>query len=106
MIVGEVTDPQFAMSWFEQRPLFGSRILVCRAEGQQHDVAEQLSELGATVLHQPAITVSQPLDSEPLDRLIRQLAQYDVLIFTSQNAVAQFFDRLQQLASIAVPWGP
>ncbi len=97
VIVGDVTDPQFAMSWFEQRPLFGRRVLVCRPEGQQHEVADQLTELGATVLHQPAITVGPPDDPGPLDHLIHQLSQYDVLIFTSQNAVTRFFERLQQL---------
>lgn len=97
VIVGEVTDPQLAMSWFEQRPLFGRQVLVCRAEGQQQTVSEQLSELGAMVLHQPAIRVSPPRDCQPLDRLIQQLDRYDVLIFTSQNAVANFFDRLHQL---------
>ncbi len=75
VIVGDVTDPQFAMSWFEQRPLFGLQVLVCRPEGQQHEVADQLSELGAMVLRQPAITIGPPDDPEPLDQLIKQIAR-------------------------------
>ncbi len=96
VIIGEVTEPELAMSWFEQRPLFGRRILVCRAAGQQQDISKQLTDLGATVLHQPAIEV-RPLDNpQLLDRMIQDLNQYDVLIFTSQNAVQAFFDRLHQ----------
>jgi uroporphyrinogen III methyltransferase/synthase len=54
----------------------------------------QLTELGAEVLFQPAIVISNPPDWRPVDEAIARLAEFDWLAFTSANGVRFFFDRL------------
>jgi len=81
------------LNWFEQRPLFGKRIVVTRATQQAHTLSEKLRELGADVIEMPATQVAR-LDLAPLRAAIRDLSGYQWLIFTSQNAVSIFWEQL------------
>ncbi len=80
------------LSWFEQRPLFGKRIIVTRATQQAPILSEKLRELGADVIEMPATQIAR-LDLAPLRSAIAEIADYDWLIFTSQNAVAIFWEQ-------------
>jgi uroporphyrinogen III methyltransferase/synthase len=60
-------------------------------------MAEQLSELGANVLFQPAIEIAAPRDRGPVDAVIGRLDEFDWLVFSSGNGVQYFFERLLEL---------
>jgi uroporphyrinogen III methyltransferase/synthase len=94
VIVGPVAAEQWAASWFERRPLFGKRILITRAAEQAGTLAEQLEELGADVLCQPAIEIGPPSDWAPVDRALERIADFDWLVFSSSNGVRYLLDRL------------
>jgi len=94
IVVGDVVRLRSSLRWFEDRPLFGKRIVVTRAREQASDLIEALTALGAECLEYPAIQVVPPEDWQPLDKAIASLATYDWLVFTSVNGVAFFFDRL------------
>ncbi|MDP9206181.1 MAG: uroporphyrinogen-III C-methyltransferase [Gemmatimonadota bacterium] len=81
------------LNWFEQRPLFGQRIVVTRATQQAPVLSEKLGELGADVIEMPATQIAR-LDLAPLRAAIDGINDYDWLIFTSQNAVAIFWEQL------------
>ena len=81
------------LNWFEQRPLFGKRIVVTRATQQAPILSEKLRELGADAIEMPATQIAR-LDLGPLRTSIDRIADYDWLIFTSQNAVAIFWEQL------------
>jgi uroporphyrinogen III methyltransferase/synthase len=81
------------LNWFEQRPLFGKRIVVTRATQQAHALSDKLHELGAAVLEMPATQIAR-LDLAPLRAAIRDLSRYQWLILTSQNAVSIFWEQL------------
>jgi uroporphyrinogen III methyltransferase/synthase len=81
------------LSWFEQRPLFGKRIVVTRATQQAPILSEKLRDLGADVLEMPATQIAR-LDLSPLRSAIAGISAYQWLIFTSQNAVAIFWEQL------------
>ncbi|MFL5480214.1 MAG: uroporphyrinogen-III C-methyltransferase, partial [Gemmatimonadaceae bacterium] len=81
------------MNWFEERPLFGKRIVVTRATQHAHALSDKLRELGADVLEMPATQIAR-LDLSPLRDAIRDLSSYQWLMFTSQNAVAIFWEQL------------
>ncbi|TWT32023.1 uroporphyrinogen-III C-methyltransferase [Blastopirellula retiformator] len=97
VVVGEVARQASADNWFQQRPLFGERILITRPEHQADDLAHTLAELGADVYLQPAIQISPPLDWRPIDAAIGGLHDYDWLVFSSANGVRYFLDRLFEL---------
>jgi uroporphyrinogen III methyltransferase/synthase len=82
------------MSWFESRPLFGTRLLVTRPREQAGELRQRLADLGAWVDVQPAIRIGDPPDWRPVDAALRQLNSYDWLVFSSANGVRFFLDRL------------
>ena len=81
------------LNWFEQRPLFGKRIVVTRATQQASVLTEKLRELGADVIEMPATQIAR-LDLAPLRAAIDTISDQDWLIFTSQNGVAIFWEQL------------
>ena len=94
IVVGEVVTLREKLRWFENRPLFGKRIVVTRARKQASDMVSRLSALGAQCLEYPAIKIAPPADFQALDQAIDHLSQFDWLVFTSVNGVDRFFDRL------------
>ncbi|QGJ69300.1 Uroporphyrinogen-III synthase /uroporphyrinogen-III C-methyltransferase [Planctomycetales bacterium 10988] len=93
-IVGEVAATETRWTWFEERPLFGQRILVTRPEDQAEELAKPLRELGAEVLIQPAITIDPLPDWSQIEEVIGRIAAFDWVIFSSKNGVRYFLERL------------
>ncbi len=95
IVVGEVVGFRDRLDWFERLPLFGQRILITRPEGQSAGFAARLRRLGADPVELPTIEIQPPEDDYAvLDAAIDRLDRYDWLIFTSQNGVDRFMERL------------
>jgi uroporphyrinogen III methyltransferase/synthase len=94
VVVGEVARAANRRDWFEQRPLFGKRIVVTRPAGQCAALARSLRELGAEVLEQPAIRIDPPENWSAVDAELAHVARYDWIAFSSANGVRAFLDRL------------
>ncbi|MGH7670526.1 MAG: uroporphyrinogen-III synthase [Gemmatimonadaceae bacterium] len=77
------------------RPLSGVRVVVTRSADKADTLARPLAALGAEVIAMPATRV-ELLDSGPVLEALRDLARYQWLVFTSQNAVAFFWQLLRQ----------
>jgi uroporphyrinogen III methyltransferase / synthase len=82
------------LNWFEQRPLFGRRVVVTRAREQASEFKTVLADLGAACIEFPTIAIAPPPSWELLDEAINVLATYDWIIFTSVNGVRFFMQRL------------
>ncbi len=78
-------------------PLAGKRVVVTRAAGQSELLCRELTARGAVPLRLPAIGFAPPDDFEPLDGALRSLAEFDWLLFTSQNAVRALAERFRTL---------
>lgn len=94
VIVGVVAGLDETLAWFDKRPLFGQRVLVTRPGDQAGPLADLLADLGAEVLIQPAIRISEPPDWRPVDEALERLPSYDWLVFSSSNGVASLLNRL------------
>ena len=70
--------------------LSGLHLVVTRAAAQAEDLARPLRDLGAEVSILPTIGIAPPIDTEPLQRAAASLDSFDLLIFTSANAVRMF----------------
>jgi uroporphyrinogen III methyltransferase/synthase len=106
MIIGDVARPAESANWFTSRPLFGKTILVTRPEHQSRGLDDQLRELGANVLCQPAIVITEPPDWAPVDEVIQRLGEFHWLVFSSANGVHYFLRRLLSLGHDARRLGP
>lgn len=95
-VVGEVVKLRDRLRWFDNRPLFGTGILVTRAADQAGEFSALLERLGARVYECPTIRIVPPEDWDELDDALDSLESYDWTVFTSVNAVDYFFGRLQE----------
>jgi len=96
LIIGPTVKLREQLSWFERRPLFGRRIVNTRPLAQAGELSELLEELGAQVIHAPAICIAPPKRLSPIRQTVRQLEQYDWIIFTSVNGVDGLFKYLHE----------
>jgi len=83
--------------------LTGRRILVTRAPGQASQLAEQLRALGATPILIPTIEIAPPASYAALDAALAALSGFDLVAFTSANAVEAFHQRAQFLGLTPAP---
>jgi uroporphyrinogen III methyltransferase/synthase len=88
-IIGKVVSLRDTMNWFEKKPLFGQTIVVTRTRHQASDLSRQLHELGAGVIEAPTIEIAPPKDPLHVDQALARLHEYDWIIFTSVNGVAE-----------------
>jgi uroporphyrinogen III methyltransferase/synthase len=95
LIVGRVTAFRDHLRWFDERPLFGKRVLITRTREQAGDIVERLEALGADAVEAPTIRVLPPEDYGPLDEAIAKVSSFDWVVFTSANGVEAFMRRLQ-----------
>lgn len=96
VVVGEVARLRERLAWYDNRPLFGRRVLITRTREQASALAALLAERGAVPIELPTIRLEPPADWAPVDRAIDQLESYAWAVFTSTNGVRFFFERLQQ----------
>ncbi|RPI72209.1 MAG: HemD protein, partial [Desulfobacteraceae bacterium] len=97
ILVGGVVALRDKLNWFENKPLFGKRILITRTREQAGVFSALLRALGADAIEFPTIEIQPPQSWEKLDQAIRSLKNYDWLLFTSVNGVKYFFERLYLL---------
>lgn len=95
IVVGDVARLAEKLRWFENRPLFGKRILVTRARQQASKLSRLLEERGAEPVELPAIEIEPAPDSAGLQQAIQNLGRYQWIIFTSVNGVEVFFQVLR-----------
>ena len=91
-IIGGVVKLRKKLNWFEQRPLFGRRIVVTRTREQSSQLSRDLMELGAEVLEIPTIKIQPPDERQPLVEALQGIGEYEWIVFTSPNGVTAFFD--------------
>ena len=96
-IVGKVVSLRPTLNWFEDRPLFGQRILVTRTRQQASELTSQLVGLGASVLEAPTIDIAPPTEEEwpAIDEHLLHMPAFDWIVFTSANGVRAAWERLR-----------
>src|SRR4051812_48370530 len=97
VVFGEVVKLRKELNWFEDRPLFGKRIVVTRTRTQAGVLTEQLRGLGADVIELPTIRIEPPTDLRAFAELVQDAHAYDWIVFTSPNGVSAFFDLFYKL---------
>jgi uroporphyrinogen-III synthase len=73
------------------------RILVTRAAHQAGKLSEGLRAAGFEPIEVPVLEIRPPVSYDPLDAALRQIGNYDWLIFTSFNAIPPFQVRAMDL---------
>ena len=96
-VVGEVAGMREKIAWFDNRPLFGKRILVTRASQQAGTLSQLLAERGAQAIELPAIDIKPIENNKELNKAVSNLKDYQWLIFTSTNAIIAFWQQMGKM---------
>ena len=84
-------------------PLANRRILITRAPRQASELVDRLRDLGATPILIPTIEIAPPTTFAALDAALASLATFDLVAFTSANAVESFCQRAEFLNVAPTP---
>lgn len=93
VVVGEVVELRSELNFFEQKPLFGRKVLLTRPPSKSGDLRRRLVDAGGEVIEFPTVEL-EPASTEEIDRYLDRLAEYRDLIFTSSRGVEIFMNRL------------
>ncbi|HEX5215338.1 MAG TPA: uroporphyrinogen-III C-methyltransferase [Vicinamibacterales bacterium] len=96
LIVGEVSSLREHLRWFDERPLFGRKIVVTRSQEQARELVDALENLGAEAIEAPTFRLAPPEDPEAVDRAAASVDEYSWVVFESANAVARFLSALSR----------
>jgi uroporphyrinogen III methyltransferase/synthase len=96
LVVGAHAKRMPELAWFEQRPLFGKRVLVTRAREQAESAAALLRDRGADPVVMPTIEIHPPSDPTPMIEAVEGLARYGWVALTSANGVERLFAEIKR----------
>jgi uroporphyrinogen III methyltransferase/synthase len=100
LVVGPTVGLREHIRWYDDRPMFGRRIVVTRAREQAGELVEMLEERGAEAILAPTIRIAEPEDPAALDRACEEASTYDWIVFTSANGVDAFMHRLLAVGDV------
>ncbi len=85
-------------SWFENKPLFGWRVLVPRTKEQAGSLVARLAEHGAVADVVPTISVEPPRTPHQIEKAVKGLVtgRYEWIGFTSVNAVKAIREKFEE----------
>src|SRR4051794_32825499 len=98
VVVGDVVKKAEKLGWFEQRALYGWKVLVPRTRDQAGVLSTALRSHGAIPVEVPTIAVEPPRTPAPMERAIKGLVtgRYLWVAFTSTNAVKAVREKLEE----------
>lgn len=99
IVIGEVVNLRKSLNWYENLPLFGRTILVTRARTQASQLSKAIFEKGGNAIEFPTIEIRESMDFENFKDYISKINEYNLIIFTSVNAVEIFFRNFFKLYS-------
>jgi uroporphyrinogen III methyltransferase/synthase len=100
LVIGRVIRLREHLRWFDDRPLFGRRIVVTRSTEQSGEFLELLEDLGAEAIAAPTVRILPPSDSRSLEKACTEAGSYDWIVFTSANAVDYFMKCLVAVSDV------
>lgn len=96
-VVGEVARLRNGLRWFDNRPLWGKRVLVTRNREQASQLSSLLTAHGAEPVELPTIEIVETADQAAVDAAIQDLrtSAYGWVVFASPNAIGIFMRHLR-----------
>jgi uroporphyrinogen-III synthase len=91
-----VVNSRSQYNWFEEKPLFGKKILVPRPRKQAGELSQLLENYGAEVLEVPFIEIKEDYNRDIIANVFTDITSYEWVVFTSSNGVDLFFDLLDK----------
>jgi uroporphyrinogen III methyltransferase / synthase len=98
LTVGRSVAEREHLGWWENRPLYGWKVLVPRTKEQAGAMSARLRAYGAVPCEVPTIAVEPPRTPAQMERAVRGLVdgRYAWVVFTSVNAVRAVWEKFAE----------
>ncbi|MEU8264171.1 uroporphyrinogen-III synthase [Micromonospora sp. NPDC048999] len=98
LTIGVGVSERDKLSWWENRPLYGWKVLVPRTKEQAGAMSARLRAYGAIPCEVPTIAVEPPRTPAQMERAIKGLVdgRYAWVVFTSVNAVRAVWEKFAE----------
>ena len=96
VVIGSIARLRERLRWFDTGALFGKCVVITRAGDQSDAFARALLARGAEPIVAPTIAIEAADDPRPAREAIEKLASYAWIVFTSQNGVDAFFEKMRE----------
>jgi uroporphyrinogen III methyltransferase/synthase len=96
VIIGKTADSDCANNWFMAKPLFGKTVVITRDKGGNQRFGQLLRQDAANVIDFPCIEIQGPMESQSLTQAVKDMADYEWVIFTSSHGVELTFELLHK----------
>jgi uroporphyrinogen III methyltransferase/synthase len=98
LTVGAGVTHREKLSWWENRPLYGWKVLVPRTKEQAGVMSDLLRTYGAIPCEVPTIAVEPPRTPAQMERAVKGLVdgRYAWVVFTSVNAVRAVWEKFAE----------
>jgi uroporphyrinogen III methyltransferase/synthase len=94
VVVGAAIGLREHLRWFDERPLFGRRVVVTRSQEQARELVDRLENAGALALQAPTFRLAPADDPEAIERAAASASDYQWIVFESANAVSRFLSAI------------
>lgn len=96
--LGKGVDDRTKYSWWENRALYGWRVLVPRAKDQAGPMSTRLASHGAIPQEVPTISVEPPRNPAQMERAVKGIVEgrYQWVALTSANAVNALWEKITE----------
>ncbi|GAA4915777.1 uroporphyrinogen III methyltransferase/synthase [Stackebrandtia albiflava] len=93
--LGDTVAERGRLGWWENRPLYGWKVLIPRTKEQAGTMSEKLRAYGAIPCEVPTIAVEPPRTPAQMERAVKGLVdgRYAWIVFTSANAVKAIWEK-------------
>ncbi|MGH8794384.1 MAG: uroporphyrinogen-III synthase [Stackebrandtia sp.] len=98
LTIGAGSDDRARLGWWENRPLYGWKVLIPRTKEQAGEMSDKLRSYGAIPCEVPTIAVEPPRTPAQMERAIKGLVdgRYAWIVFTSANAVKAIWEKFEE----------
>ena len=88
----------------DTKPLSGVRVLVTRPAAQAQSLAQRIEQAGGEAIRFPTLEIAAACDVAALERVLTDIARFDLAIFISPNAVAHGLAHLKAYGGFPRGW--
>ena len=98
LTIGDGVAQRRKLGWWENRPLYGWKVLIPRTKEQAGAMSEKLRAYGAIPCEVPTIAVEPPRTPAQMERAVKGLVdgRYAWIVFTSANAVRAIWEKFAE----------
>ncbi|HZE37873.1 MAG TPA: uroporphyrinogen-III synthase [Stackebrandtia sp.] len=98
LTLGAGVGERIRLGWWENRPLYGWKVLIPRTKEQAGEMSDLLRSYGAIPCEVPTIAVEPPRTPAQMERAIKGLVdgRYAWIVFTSANAVKAIWEKFAE----------